>query len=118
MNADVAQQASGIGALGTVVSALSGVVAVMLVVVTWYVRRQSKEAREARQLKETNLSALRWHYRVSTLAALRGWDTDPAWPATPRELTVEYLLGQAEQDPASNLVQLAEAAQELRKGTA
>lgn len=118
MSSDVAQAASSVGTLGAVVSGLAGVLSVVLVVVTWYVRRQGKEAKEARQLKETNIAALRWHYRVSTLAAARGWDADPMWPATPRELTVEYLLGQAEQDPASNLVQLAEAAQEFRKGSA
>jgi hypothetical protein len=114
----VLAQAAGIGTLGTIVSVLSGVVSVVLVGVTWYVRRQGKEAKESRQLKDTNIAALRWHYRVSTLAAVRGWDADPAWPETPRELTLEYLLGQAEQDPASNLVQLAEAAKDLRKGPA
>jgi hypothetical protein len=104
-----------VGAWGAWAAALSTVATVLLAVAAWVVRRQSREAREARKLRETNLAALRWHYRVSTLAALRGWDEDPQWPATPREMTADY-LADAGEDPAGPIAQLAEAAKELGGG--
>lgn len=106
-----------VGAIGAWAAALSTVATVVLAVVAWVVRRQSREAREARKLRETNLAALRWHYRVSTLAALRGWDLDSQWPSTPREMTAEY-LADAGEDPAGPIAQLAEAAKELGGGGA
>lgn len=112
----VAQQSTVIGTLGTAVSVGASLLSVALVVITWAVRRQGREAKEARLLRDTNLAALRWHYKISTLAALRGWDTDPQWPDTPRELTAEFLTGAAEQDPAGGIVQLAEAVEKLREG--
>lgn len=111
----VAQAAGLIGPLGTLVSAVAGVLAVLLTVVTWWVRRQSAEARDARKLRDTNLAALRWYYRVSAVAAIKGWDTDPAWPKVPKEMTAEYLAEQTQEDPAGPLAQLAEAAKELRQ---
>lgn len=108
----------GVGEIGALASGLSAVLLVVLSVVAWVVRRQSKEAKEARRLKETNLAALRWYYKVSALAAIRGWDSDAAWPAIPREMTAEYLLDQAQDDPAGPIAELAQAAQEIRKDQA
>jgi hypothetical protein len=111
----LAQAGSVIGPLGTLVSSLSAVLSVILIGITWWVRRQSREAKDARELKATNIAALRWYYQVSVLAATRGWDTDPAWPAIPKEMTPEFLTGRAEQSESSTLTQLAEMAESLRK---
>jgi hypothetical protein len=103
--------------IGLYVQVGSALLFVLLAVAAWLARQQGREAKERRQIRDTNLAAMRWYYRVSTLAALRGWDTDPAWPVTPKELTAEYLAGATDQDPAGAIAQLAQAAQELGKGT-
>lgn len=118
---ELAQQPGTIGAVGTVVSSVTAVLAVVLMAASWVVKRQGREARDARLLRQTNLAALRWYYRVSAVAAVNGWDTHPAWPDTPKELTAEFLAGQAQQqqaDPGSALALLADAAESMRKGGA
>lgn len=103
--------------LETLAKAGSGLLMAVLAALAWVVRRQSSAAKAARRTESTNVAAFRWHYRVTGLAALRGWDQDPAWPPTPREMTAEYLAGEAGEDPASPITALAQAAQDLTKGS-
>jgi hypothetical protein len=104
-----------VGSLGTYVSAGS-ILLVMLISALGYIwRRQGKEARHARRTRETNIASLTWHYQVQALAAIRGWNSDPAWPKTPYEMTAEYIAGIAKEDSDERAAELAGIAEALGK---
>ena len=85
---------------------------------TFRAQRKGKEAVDAREASELGIVMLRWSTRVRQLAALRGWDQDPSWPAMPEEATPGYLRGRAEANDNSELTRFVEIAQKLAKGDA
>ena len=94
----------------------SGLLFVVLSVLGWLFRRQSREAREARKMESTATAGLRLWRQVQQLAAVEGWDQHPHWPSTPREMTLEYLFDQAE-EPGGHLEKLAETVQKISEPT-
>lgn len=94
---------------GALVSGLSALLFVILALLTFRSRRSSNEARDLRAVRATNVAALRWAYRVQVLAAVRGWELPPI----PKEMTPEYLAGKAEGEGNPELAQLAQLASGL-----
>lgn len=94
----------------------SGLLVLVLTSLGWLFRRQSREAREARKVEGTATAGLRLWRQVQQLAAIRGWDQDPHWPSTPKEMTLEYLFDQAE-EPGGHMEKLAETVQKITEPT-
>jgi len=94
--------------VGTLVSIISTLLFIVLSVAAFLVRRAGKESKETRELREQNVAFWRYKYRVDTLAARRGWDTDSEWPPTPRELTAEYLAERAASADNADVLEFAE----------
>jgi hypothetical protein len=89
--------------LPTLIATMSGGITVILSVVMYLVGRTSRQNRHLRDVRETSIVQARRLYAIEHLAARRGWDQDPDWPQTPRELTPEYLAGRAEASHSSEL---------------
>jgi hypothetical protein len=79
-------------------------------------KRKDREVNELREAQDTNVALFRWRYRVSTLAAHRGWDMDPDWPPLPLEATAEYLRGKAKASDNRELEGLLDLVTKLTKG--
>lgn len=100
--------------LGTLISALAAILFLLVTLITFRTRRLGREARELRELRSTNVAFARRQYQIDLLAARRGWDTDPSWPAMPKELTPEYLEGRAEGENNAELANLAQVMTQLQ----
>jgi hypothetical protein len=104
---------------------LGGLGSITLTVVTYVVgalalrsRRKDKEAIDAREASELGIVMLQWSHKVRRLAAVHGWDQDPAWPPLPTQATVDYLRGQVSTSDNRELEHLLEIAQKLKQGDA
>lgn len=102
--------------LGGVGALLFSLVTFAVALLTFRAQRKGKEAVDAREAAELGIVMLRWSTQVRRLAALSGWDQDPAWPPLPEEATPGYLRGRAEANDNHELKQFVEIAQKLAKG--
>jgi len=103
------------GSLGTLVSAGSVLLVMLIPALGYLIRMKSREGRQSRQLKETNIASLTWHYQMQALGAIRGWNQDPAWPKTPYEMTAEYIAGIVKEEAEEKLIELAKIAETVGK---
>lgn len=92
--------------IGALVSGLSALLFVVLALLSFRSRRSSNEARDLRAVRATNVAALRWAYQVQVLAATRGWEL----PEVPKEMSPEYLAGKAVDEGNPELALLAQLA--------
>lgn len=93
-----------INSVGPVISALAAVLFLIFAIVTFRARRADKRSANLAAIRDTNVAALDWAYRVRALAAVHGWELPPM----PREMTPEYLAGKAEGDANPELTNLAQ----------
>jgi hypothetical protein len=93
-----------INSIGPIISALAAVLFLIFAVVTFRARRADKRSANLAAIRDTNVAALDWAYRVRALAAVHGWELPPL----PREMTPEYLAGKAEGDSNPELANLAQ----------
>jgi hypothetical protein len=98
--------------IGPIISGLAAVLFLLLSVLTFRARRADKRAVNLAAVRDTNVAALAWAYRVRALAAINGWEIPPI----PKEMTPEYLAGKAEGDSNPELAQLAQLAGQLLPG--
>jgi len=105
--------------LGGIGSLCFAVVTFAVALLTLRAKRKDKEAVDAREAAELGIVMLRWSTRVRRLAAVNGWDQDPAWPELPEQATPEYLRGKASASSDNeDLSRLVEIAQKLTWGDA
>jgi hypothetical protein len=97
-----------VGELSGLVASMAGAASVILSAAALIVRRMSKERTDLRDAQTLSVAQARFLFKIELLAARRGWDTDPQWPARPRELTPEYLEGKAEADGNPELTKFIE----------
>lgn len=99
-------------AIGSIISGLAAILFVIFSVITFRARRADKRSSNLAAVRETNVAALSWAYRVRVVAAANGWDLPPI----PKEMTAEYLAGRAEGDSNPELAMLAQIAQQAVAG--
>jgi hypothetical protein len=102
-----------LGGLGGFALSVAGFI---IGVIALRAKRKDREVTELREAQDTNVALFRWRYRVSTLAAQRGWDMDPDWPPLPLEATAEYLRGKAKASDNRELEGLLDLVTKLTKG--
>jgi hypothetical protein len=96
--------------IGTLISGLAALLFIILALVTFRARRADRKAGNLAAVRETNVAALEWAYKVRSLAAIHGAN----WlPALPKEMTPEYLTGKAEGESNPELAQLADFAAKM-----
>lgn len=98
--------------LGTLVSGLAALLFIVFTLATFRARRSDRKAQNLAAIRETNIAAVAWAYRVRALAAANGWELPPL----PREMTPEYLAGKASDDANPELEMLAKLATGLVPG--
>lgn len=104
--------------LGGLGSLLFTIVSFVVASLTLRASRKTKEALDAREAAELGIVMLQWSTRVRRLAAVHGWDQDPAWPSLPLEATPEYLRGKAAASNNEELSKFVETIQKITKGDA
>jgi hypothetical protein len=97
--------------IGTLISALVGLLFVVLSLVTFRARRADRKAGNLAAVRETNIAALAWSYDVRAWAASRGLLSQ--LPPLPKEMTPEYLTGKAEGEGNPELANLADYAAKM-----
>lgn len=103
--------------LGTLISALSAGLFLLVTLITFRTRRLGREARELRALRATEVAYAHYVHPIEVLAAQNGWDTHPGWPVKPKELSVDYLAGKAEGEGNVELAKIVSVMQAIQGQT-
>lgn len=103
-------------ALGGIGGLALGIASFLIGVIALRAKRKDRQVIELREAQDTSVALHRWKYAVSTLAARRGWDNDPEWPALPLEATTEYLRGRVKASDNQELQGLLDLVTKLTKG--
>jgi hypothetical protein len=103
-------------ALGGIGGLALGIASFVIGVIALRAKRKDRQVVELREAQDTSVALFRWKYRVTTLAAQRGWDTDPDWPPLPLEATAEYLRGRIKASDNQEIKELLDLVTKLTKG--
>jgi hypothetical protein len=104
---------TAIGGFGGLAIAL---VSVVLAIIGFRAKRKDAQVQDLIQVRDLHVISERWRYRVQVLAASRGWDTDPDWPATPIQLTAEFQRAQAKVTDNHEVLDVLDRLGKLTKG--